>query len=168
MEQQPPSQKPKAEGPAVSVEELVAMGVAPKKAAETVKNLPMCKRIAGIKHTAEQHGAISEGLGKMLFDLATKLKNPETPANTLQAVVEFMCNGGISSQEQSAAAEKLLNGAKDEISRAELETACGVGITVTEAQVRATIDELFVAKACLLYTSPSPRDRTRSRMPSSA
>ena len=25
-----------------------------------------------------------------------------------------------------------------------------------------------VAKACLLYTSPSPRDRTRSRMPSTA
>ena len=24
------------------------------------------------------------------------------------------------------------------------------------------------AEACLLYTSPSPRDRTRSRMPSSA
>ena len=26
----------------------------------------------------------------------------------------------------------------------------------------------FVVKICLLYTSPSPRDRTRSRMPSSA
>ena len=25
-----------------------------------------------------------------------------------------------------------------------------------------------IGKACLLYTSPSPRDRTRSRMPSSA
>ena len=25
-----------------------------------------------------------------------------------------------------------------------------------------------LSKACLLYTSPSPRDRTRSRMPSSA
>ena len=25
-----------------------------------------------------------------------------------------------------------------------------------------------LAKSCLLYTSPSPRDRTRSRMPSSA
>ena len=25
-----------------------------------------------------------------------------------------------------------------------------------------------VARTCLLYTSPSPRDRTRSRMPSSA
>ena len=26
----------------------------------------------------------------------------------------------------------------------------------------------FTIKSCLLYTSPSPRDRTRSRMPSSA
>ena len=29
-------------------------------------------------------------------------------------------------------------------------------------------DELSLSDACLLYTSPSPRDRTRSRMPSSA
>ena len=31
-------------------------------------------------------------------------------------------------------------------------------------------EEFFLASvaACLLYTSPSPRDRTRSRMPSSA
>ena len=32
-----------------------------------------------------------------------------------------------------------------------------------------TIPQLYVKKEfCLLYTSPSPRDRTRSRMPSSA
>ena len=29
-----------------------------------------------------------------------------------------------------------------------------------------TLDDIL--NACLLYTSPSPRDRTRSRMPSSA
>ena len=29
-------------------------------------------------------------------------------------------------------------------------------------------DSLRLLEACLLYTSPSPRDRTRSRMPSSA
>ena len=29
-------------------------------------------------------------------------------------------------------------------------------------------DDSFVVIGCLLYTSPSPRDRTRSRMPSSA
>ena len=36
----------------------------------------------------------------------------------------------------------------------------------TVAQANAPLDENF--KFCLLYTSPSPRDRTRSRMPSSA
>ena len=31
-----------------------------------------------------------------------------------------------------------------------------------------TVERLYYAKACLLYTSPSPRDATLSRMPSSA
>ena len=39
-------------------------------------------------------------------------------------------------------------------------------------QSRPEVDErlnrLFDIDCCLLYTSPSPRDRTRSRMPSSA
>ena len=30
------------------------------------------------------------------------------------------------------------------------------------------VDGLEICRTCLLYTSPSPRDRTRSRMPSSA
>ena len=29
-------------------------------------------------------------------------------------------------------------------------------------------EETLIRNTCLLYTSPSPRDRTRSRMPSSA
>ena len=33
---------------------------------------------------------------------------------------------------------------------------------------RLRVSTLTIAKGCLLYTSPSPRDRTRSRMPSSA
>ena len=37
----------------------------------------------------------------------------------------------------------------------------------TQATVKAcTIDD--IKKTCLLYTSPSPRDRQKSRMPSSA
>ena len=32
----------------------------------------------------------------------------------------------------------------------------------------AGLDPLMQQEVCLLYTSPSPRDRTRSRMPSSA
>ena len=55
----------------------------------------------------------------------------------------------------------------------------GAGPTITkielntEAEVPGLDEATFAekaaaAKACLLYTSPSPRDRTRSRMPSSA
>ena len=36
-----------------------------------------------------------------------------------------------------------------------------------EFKIQETIEE-DISKPCLLYTSPSPRDRTRSRMPSSA
>ena len=32
----------------------------------------------------------------------------------------------------------------------------------------STYNALLILYDCLLYTSPSPRDRTRSRMPSSA
>ena len=35
-------------------------------------------------------------------------------------------------------------------------------------ELKETSNELYIIFACLLYTSPSPRDRTRSRMPSSA
>ena len=48
-------------------------------------------------------------------------------------------------------------------------------IGLLESQKHGLLHEIAAAnkdieeyKACLLYTSPSPRDRTRSRMPSSA
>ena len=39
---------------------------------------------------------------------------------------------------------------------------------LSEAMERVDPEPLGVGVFCLLYTSPSPRDRTRSRMPSSA
>ena len=45
------------------------------------------------------------------------------------------------------------------------------GLRIVSEYERAVIFRLgrvIGAKGCLLYTSPSPRDRTRSRMPSSA
>ena len=38
----------------------------------------------------------------------------------------------------------------------------------TDKLLKLTIDTGIDTRTCLLYTSPSPRDRTRSRMPSSA
>ena len=34
--------------------------------------------------------------------------------------------------------------------------------------IAVNVSDIYAMNACLLYTSPSPRDRTRSRMPSSA
>ena len=42
------------------------------------------------------------------------------------------------------------------------------GRQVVYIPIRPLCDFLGIAWSCLLYTSPSPRDRTRYRMPSSA
>ena len=46
-------------------------------------------------------------------------------------------------------------------------TASGVHAMIIEIDPE-TMSLAILRYACLLYTSPSPRDRTRSRMPSSA
>ena len=43
-----------------------------------------------------------------------------------------------------------------------------MGLGMDYGGIRQLCRELDVPYTCLLYTSPSPRDRTRSRMPSSA
>ena len=66
----------------------------------------------------------------------------------------------------------VLENEERERARAELCRAHGVhlaSIDPAEDFVKQMDGLLSVlARACLLYTSPSPRDRTRSRMPSSA
>ena len=45
-----------------------------------------------------------------------------------------------------------------------------ITINIDDIEVETLFDQRgdFTTNTCLLYTSPSPRDRTRSRMPSSA
>ena len=42
------------------------------------------------------------------------------------------------------------------------------GVSFTQDVTVNAVDNATFSYSCLLYTSPSPRDRTRSRMPSSA
>ena len=44
----------------------------------------------------------------------------------------------------------------------------GTNVEELSAEQRVSILACAKAKACLLYTSPSPRDRQKARMPSSA
>ena len=46
--------------------------------------------------------------------------------------------------------------------------ASSVGLLIGQRNLLANVQQLARQSICLLYTSPSPRDRVRSRMPSSA
>ena len=74
-------------------------------------------------------------------------------------------------QEEKTTAPELAE--KFEVSRRtinrDIEDLCKAGIPIRTAQgTGGGISIMDGYCICLLYTSPSPRDRTRSRMPSSA
>ena len=67
---------------------------------------------------------------------------------------------------KSFASLKLLSNEAGSVTRLTLLERLGLG---PQAEVWLARDQLLGRLVtCLLYTSPSPRDRTRSRMPSSA
>ena len=63
--------------------------------------------------------------------------------------------------------ERKANGQKITEAQSETEQVRKANLDLTEEKSQAQ-KSFYEVKACLLYTSPSPRDRTRSRMPSSA
>ena len=66
--------------------------------------------------------------------------------------------------------ETWVNVKEPGIYRGQCSEICGTGHGFMPVVVKVLPENEFIAWAndCLLYTSPSPRDRTRSRMPSSA
>eukprot|EP00656_Telonema_subtile_P041168 TRINITY_DN46295_c0_g1_i1.p1 TRINITY_DN46295_c0_g1~~TRINITY_DN46295_c0_g1_i1.p1 ORF type:complete len:123 (-),score=32.54 TRINITY_DN46295_c0_g1_i1:34-402(-) len=66
--------------------------------------------------------------------------------------------------------EGIFRNVRQEVQRAAQEKAQVEAAQRVQREAMVTQREVAVAQreACLLYTSPSPRDRTRSRMPSSA
>ena len=84
--------------------------------------------------------------------------------NTNSAALNTHRNVVNNSRAQAKNLEKLSSGLK--INRA---ADAPAALNISE-QLRAQTASLKQAidNTCLLYTSPSPRDRTRSRMPSSA
>jgi Asp-tRNA(Asn)/Glu-tRNA(Gln) amidotransferase B subunit len=139
-----PAQRAAVVGPAVTVEELQAMGVTDKKAAQTIKNLDLCQKVADLKASALKHlaGDMPTAVGKVLFDLASKVKSADD--TTLQLVTEFVAKGEISSPEQLNAAISLLNGG-DAIDRNALVVECGVGVIVSEETITAVVDRVIAA-----------------------
>ena len=70
--------------------------------------------------------------------------------------------------------KKILVANRGEIAMRVIRACREFGIATAAIYAESDATAIYVKKAneaylvCLLYTSPSPRDRTRSRMPSSA
>ena len=93
-----------------------------------------------------------------------------TPSYDMEAYV-YVIGGGGSGCAGAGSADFLSGGGAGGCAISKLSLASGTAYTVTigagGAQV-TTSSGYTVGNACLLYTSPSPRDKCRSRMPSSA
>ena len=57
---------------------------------------------------------------------------------------------------------------KSDVGQVGVETTHNRGFTPEELSVDCANKIISISQSCLLYTSPSPRDATLSRMPSSA
>ena len=87
--------------------------------------------------------------------------------DTFDKVDEYLIEKGMDKNEDSVKTKNRYNSVKTKL----LNLLQKYGITKIEFpdnRLIVGLCEVVETEACLLYTSPSPRDRTRSRMPSSA
>ena len=101
--------------------------------------------------------------------------NPHTNVEQLEPTLEeidLVClmsvNPGFGGQAFIEGTYRKVEKLKSMIAKAGLETKIEIDGGVTSVNAKQLIDAGADVLVCLLYTSPSPRDRQKSRMPSSA
>ena len=112
-------------------------------------------------------------------DLAYVLAQSKLGATTVAATmicaaladIQVFVTGGIGGVHRGAETSFDISADLQELARTSVAVVCAgvksildIGLTLEYLETHG----VPVVSVCLLYTSPSPRDRTRSRMPSSA
>ena len=157
-----------------------AVGASDSLEAGTVASDLVCDH-AGVGWRSSSGVADSQGSGvdpyERIWDSMQKRVSPhnqdvETPTfsgsrRVSLSVAALQEAGGQATEEPDLAVERLVErGPEMFMDPAEEESARKVALE--ESVTDAVAQGLSVSKACLLYTSPSPRDLSTSRMPSSA
>ena len=110
--------------------------------------------------------------GKMNFTVNASIKNPNKSKlkfhpSTVDVFVQGKKLGELSSAENIVLKRNCISEVSAPVTA---KTERGALIQLTTLSFKDSVDIKFVGEVqvCLLYTSPSPRDATLSRMPSSA
>ena len=125
------------------------------------------------------------------FGLIAQEEKPQSQALSLDELLELVKSGKFAESEEATKRENRFNREKNrqqtllanaKAERAKLEAiatsleatfeANEAKLNLLEDQLKTRLGSLYETfghlQGCLLYTSPSPRDRQKSRMPSSA
>ena len=123
----------------------------------------IAKRLEQVQQTSLSKVKFNEFQNRMITELSKKSLDGEQLAEISHRVAETRkrLDDEISknSQSFSIAQEQLENRVEDKLSKLQV-------LTLSEDD--QNMKDVAMLIACLLYTSPSPRDATLSRMPSSA
>ena len=109
-------------------------------------------------------------------------RNPERALSRRNMILDLLAEQGVVSPEEAAAAKarplgvtqrgSMANGSfpafLDLVKRQLRQDYRDEDLTEEGLRIFTSFDPILQLKACLLYTSPSPRDQRGSRMPSSA
>ena len=117
---------------------------------------------------------VKEDIARALDKYTTRVKNglDGNKMDEVVSLIKSISKGKLRIKFSVKDTAHILNieGNKDERIRMKFDNSeCVDAVLDSGAQITAISSAFFdKLNSCLLYTSPSPRDRTRSRMPSSA
>ena len=119
------------------------------------------------------HSDIQEGLDAMYFEKPTPVQELAIPVimEGRDIIACAQTGTGKTAAFVLPILERLIKKSKKAINKGEkvhIEMSVKNTNRVVGTILSNEVSKVWEDKGCLLYTSPSPRDRTRSRMPSSA
>ena len=127
---------------------FIEIGLSEAKAKETAKNEKLSNHLGSVISSAKKRDKAGDGLkeiGSLLYHVASKLK--AQVFGHADMLVDYICSGKIDSEARlNAALDYVLkNPEPNPVNQADFESACGVGIVVTNEQIEQSVQSAIAA-----------------------